>query len=373
MIFQDTGPGIPEHHRGRIFDPFFTTKEPGEGTGMGLAVSQTIVQSHDGEITVESGPVGTRFFVSLPDFTAAMVRTRSKATVPIIMATDAASILVVDDDREMAKLLCDVLGEAGYLARGANSAAEALAQVREHCPDLLITDLRMSGMSGHELQSELRELVPDLAVVIITAFGSIESAVESMKRGAADYITKPFSNDEFLMAVARVLENLKLRQEIRRLRGDLARSYGIANIIAADPQMKTVLRSSNNSSTPTRPSSSPVKAAPARIYSRARCISRAGGATRPSCRSTAPRFPTISSRASCSDTRAAPSPMRVRASSGCFRRRAAARSSSMKSARCRCRCRPSCCASSRTKKFVRWARPKKFRSTCGSSRRPTPA
>jgi signal transduction histidine kinase len=66
VIFQDTGPGIPEQHRSRIFDPFFTTKDSGEGTGMGLAVSQTIIQSHDGEITVESGPDGTRFFVSLP-------------------------------------------------------------------------------------------------------------------------------------------------------------------------------------------------------------------------------------------------------------------------------------------------------------------
>jgi DNA-binding NtrC family response regulator len=158
------------------------------------------------------------------------------------MANDNASILVVDDDREMAKLLRDVLGEAGYLVRSANSAVEALAHVREECPDLLITDLRMNGMNGHELQNELRELVPDLAVVIITAFGSIESAVESMKRGAADYITKPFSNDQLLITVARVLENLKLRQEIRRLRGDLARSYGIANIITADPQMKAALR-----------------------------------------------------------------------------------------------------------------------------------
>src|SRR5260221_5908107 len=87
-----------------------------------------------------------------------------------------ASILVVDDDREMANLLRDVLREAGYNASSANSGADALARVREECPDLLISDVRMSGMSGHQLQNELRELVPDLPVVIITAFGSIESA-----------------------------------------------------------------------------------------------------------------------------------------------------------------------------------------------------
>ena len=154
----------------------------------------------------------------------------------------AATILVVDDDREMSTLLCDLLREGGYSARSANSGAQALELVREDCPDLVISDVRMSGMSGHQLQTELRDLVPDLPVVIITAFGSIESAVESMKRGAADYITKPFRNDEFLLVVGRVLENRLLRQEIRRLRGDLARSYGIGNIIAAGPQMKTVLR-----------------------------------------------------------------------------------------------------------------------------------
>jgi signal transduction histidine kinase len=66
LIFKDTGPGVPEPYRERIFDPFFTTKEPGEGTGMGLAVCQTIVQSHNGKITFESSPAGTRFFVSFP-------------------------------------------------------------------------------------------------------------------------------------------------------------------------------------------------------------------------------------------------------------------------------------------------------------------
>ena len=157
------------------------------------------------------------------------------------MSSDQATIVVVDDDREMASVLCDLLGEAGYRALRANSAAEALTLVNKNDPDLLISDLRMSGMTGHELQLELKRTYPNLPVIIITAFGSIPTAVESMKLGAFDYITKPFANSELLLVVSRALENRQLRQEVRRLRGELARSYGLPNIVAADPKMMAVL------------------------------------------------------------------------------------------------------------------------------------
>ncbi len=157
------------------------------------------------------------------------------------MSSDQATIVVVDDDHEMASVLCDLLGEAGYRALSANSAAEALTLVNQNDPDLLISDLRMSGMTGHELQLELKRTSPNLPVIIITAFGSIPTAVESMKLGAFDYITKPFANDELLLVVSRALENRQLRQEVRRLRGELARTYGLPNIVAADPKMMAVL------------------------------------------------------------------------------------------------------------------------------------
>ena len=157
------------------------------------------------------------------------------------MSSDQATIVVVDDDHEMASVLCDLLGEAGYRALSANSAAEALTLVNQNDPDLLISDLRMSGMTGHELQLELKRTYPNLPVIIITAFGSIPTAVESMKLGAFDYITKPFANSELLLVVSRALENRQLRQEVRRLRGELARSYGLPNIVAADPKMLAVL------------------------------------------------------------------------------------------------------------------------------------
>ena len=168
VVFEDTGPGIPEANRGRIFDPFFTTKEPGKGTGMGLAVCQTIVQSHDGEITFDSAPERhalLRVVSALATAVAGSIeptRTQWPSTLNE-PSTDAASILVVDDDREMANLLCDVLREAGYNARSANSGADALARCARTVPTCVITDVRMSGMSGHELQTELHELVPGSA------------------------------------------------------------------------------------------------------------------------------------------------------------------------------------------------------------------
>ena len=152
-----------------------------------------------------------------------------------------ASVLVVDDDHEMAAVVCDVLRERGYEAASASTGAEALAMVRRECPDVLISDLRMSGLSGHQLQLELKRLAPNLPVIIITAFGSIQTAVESMKLGAFDYITKPFSNDELLLVVSRALETRSLRQEVRRLRGELARSYGLPNVIATNPRMVALL------------------------------------------------------------------------------------------------------------------------------------
>jgi DNA-binding NtrC family response regulator len=153
-----------------------------------------------------------------------------------------ATILVVDDDREMVAVLCDVLQQENYTTLRAYAGAEALALIERDAPDLVISDLRMSGMSGHALQNELRRVAPDVPIIMITAFGSIASAVESIKLGAFDYITKPFGNEELLLVIGRALEHRQLRLEIKRLRGELAHSYGVANIIAASPKLTAVLR-----------------------------------------------------------------------------------------------------------------------------------
>jgi two-component system, NtrC family, response regulator HydG len=153
----------------------------------------------------------------------------------------SATILVVDDDHDMVAALCDILRQAGYQTLGARSGHQAIAIVERESPDVLISDLRMAGMSGHGLQAEVKRLAPNLPVIIITAFGSIQTAVESMKLGAFDYITKPFSNSELLLIVARALENRDLRNEVKRLRIELARNHGLENIIAASPKMTALL------------------------------------------------------------------------------------------------------------------------------------
>jgi DNA-binding NtrC family response regulator len=156
------------------------------------------------------------------------------------VSSDETTILVVDDEPAMAAAVCELLRDAGYRALSANSGPDALAIVQRDRLDLVISDLRMTPMTGHQLQVELNRISPNLPVVIVTGFGSIENAVESMKLGARDFITKPFGNQELLLVVSHVLENRHLRQQVRQLRAELARSYGLPDLIATDPKMCVV-------------------------------------------------------------------------------------------------------------------------------------
>src|SRR2546430_16924644 len=104
-----------------------------------------------------------------------------------------AIVMVVDDDQTMTSTLAKILGVAGYSVITAESGDAALAIMRQECPDLVIADLKMNGMSGHELQSEIARRSPDVPVVIITAFGSMEGAVESMRGWPFHLITKSFT------------------------------------------------------------------------------------------------------------------------------------------------------------------------------------
>jgi DNA-binding NtrC family response regulator len=131
-------------------------------------------------------------------------------------------VVVVEDEAGVRELLDEVLSSAGYdvaTYAGATAALEALTA--GETADLVITDLRMPGLGGEGLLAELRARRPEVNVVVITAFGSIDSAIELVKAGAYDYLTKPFGSDELLLTVQRAMEESRLRREVSRLaRGD---------------------------------------------------------------------------------------------------------------------------------------------------------
>ena len=149
-------------------------------------------------------------------------------------------ILVVDDDRAMCQLLIDLLREDGYEADVAYDGESALEKCRTTRFDLAITDLMMPKMRGIELVQRLREIDASALVLLITAFGTIENAVEAMRAGAFHYVTKPFHNDEILIQVKRALEQKTLQEELKRLRTEVQARNRFQNIIGQSSAMQMV-------------------------------------------------------------------------------------------------------------------------------------
>jgi DNA-binding NtrC family response regulator len=123
-------------------------------------------------------------------------------------------ILVIDDELDMLMLLRMIIeNNTDYEVETTNNPSEALKMVMENDYDLVISDLKMPGMDGLELFDEVKGMKPDLPLIIITAYGSLETADEAMKMGVADFITKPFRKDSILFTINRVLELARVRRE----------------------------------------------------------------------------------------------------------------------------------------------------------------
>ncbi len=134
-----------------------------------------------------------------------------------------ARILVVDDETAARSALTELLREEGFEVQSAGDGFKALGRLDGWTPDIVITDLKMPGMDGIQLMDKVRERIPDVSVVVMTAFGTVESAVEAIQHGADDYLTKPLHLGQLLVVVERVLEKRALRAETERLRDELAR------------------------------------------------------------------------------------------------------------------------------------------------------
>ncbi len=150
------------------------------------------------------------------------------------------SVLVVDDEPAMREMLVSLLEEAGIGGRTAGSAKEALEATQEQEFDAVLSDIRMPERDGVALMAELREVRPETPVILMTAFGSIDSAVEAMREGAFDYITKPFKRGAVLASLERAFERRALEQENRRLRRALDKTTSFGDLIGASPAMHEI-------------------------------------------------------------------------------------------------------------------------------------
>ena len=149
-------------------------------------------------------------------------------------------ILIVDDEEGVRKLLGRILGKNGYDTVSAPSAEEALRLVEADQFDLVITDIKMPGMDGLQLLQELKAFNPGLPIIVITAYGTVESAVQALRAGAYDYITKPFENDEIRLTVAKTFERERLLAENRYLHDELEGRYSFSGIVGQSEEMQRV-------------------------------------------------------------------------------------------------------------------------------------
>jgi DNA-binding NtrC family response regulator len=150
----------------------------------------------------------------------------------------AQKILIVDDEKKIRIILEQILTDEGYEAASAESGEEGIALAKTFQPDLVLMDQNMPGMDGIETMTRMRGIRPDMTFIIITAYGSIKLAVEAIKKGAYDFISKPFDNDELIIVINRALEHNRLTEEVSNLKAQLREQYRFDTIIGVSPVMQ---------------------------------------------------------------------------------------------------------------------------------------
>ncbi len=158
------------------------------------------------------------------------------------MSPNKGRVLIADDEEAARRSLGQILSEDGYEVFLASDGEEALRLVAEQSPDILLSDLRMPRLDGHELLTRVRQGYPDVALVIMTAHGTIRSAVKAVQEGAEDYLTKPIDVEDLERILERILKKRRLIAETRILRERLDEKYSFENIIGRSPEMLEVFR-----------------------------------------------------------------------------------------------------------------------------------
>ena len=228
---QDSGPGIPAEKLEMIFQPFYSTKLNRGGTGLGLAISYDIVRRHGGDLRVASRPgEGACFLVELPRYRDPRGPSRCHGM----------NILIIDDEEVLQDILTVLIRKEGHTPITASTGEEGLAVLEREEIDLILLDLMLPGMHGMEVLRQVRQRSTDVVVVVITAFSSIESAIQAMREGAFHYIPKPFKNEEVLLTIRKGLEQRRLTSENRSLREQLRQRFAFDNILGKSKPMQQV-------------------------------------------------------------------------------------------------------------------------------------
>nr|HQU73166.1 response regulator [Calditrichia bacterium] len=209
LRISDTGKGIVRENLQRIFEPFFSTKPASAGAGLGLSMAYGVVRGLGGIIDVESEiGQGTTLIITLREVDLPEPEENDGIEVPVRLPGGTENVLVVDDEESVRSFLKDVLTQFGYQVFTSEDGKSALEFYRSGGDgvDLVILDMVMPGMSGQETLVALKELNPAVRVLISTGHTDPRQVQETLAAGAAGFIAKPYTLQDFLMKVRQIIE-----------------------------------------------------------------------------------------------------------------------------------------------------------------------
>jgi DNA-binding NtrC family response regulator len=166
----------------------------------------------------------------------------STPNTPQIEGANFLNLLIVDDERAIREACREVAQSLGFNSSGADSAEHAYRVLDSQGVDVILLDLKLPGAGGLEALHQIKERKPDAVVIVVTGYGTVQSAVQAMKNGAYDYVTKPFSMDELRLLLERVAGHLKLKTENRMLREKIKSKQGFGSIVGRAPEMEKLYR-----------------------------------------------------------------------------------------------------------------------------------
>ncbi len=207
LTVSDAGHGMTPDIMDSIFDPYFTTKEPGQGTGMGLAVVHGIVKGNHGGITVQSEPeIGSTFNIYLP---AIDVQPKVEPELSEPLPSGSERILFIDDDPHLVEIIQEILESLGYTVVTVTSGIEALDLFRSDSQkfDLVITDMTMPKMTGDQLSKELLKIRNDIPIILCTGYNDMISSRKAKEIGIREFLMKPLVTRELAHVIRKVLDS----------------------------------------------------------------------------------------------------------------------------------------------------------------------